>query len=143
MNCSQVDVLLAVHNGGSYFVHAVESILAQTLSNFTPIVVDDGSTDGTADYLATLEDGCLQLLRNEPGQSQTRALNRGFETCRSKYIDRMDADDIVKPERLEKQLAYLEAHPEVSVLGTAATIIDEDGAAYGEWYSSATPVCLG
>lgn len=140
---SQVDVLLAVHNGGSYLFEAVESILSQTLADFTLIVVDDGSTDGTADYLASLSDPRLQLLRNEPGQGQTRALNRALEASRSKYVARMDADDIAEPERLEKQLAYLEAHPEVSVLGTAVTIIDGDGAPTGTWQTPVAPTCLG
>jgi GT2 family glycosyltransferase len=139
----QVDVLLAVHNGGSYLTEAVESILGQTLADFTLIVVDDGSTDETARYLASLRDARLRVLRNEPGQGQTRALNRALEASRSPYVARMDADDIAEPERLEKQLAYLKAHPEVSVLGTAVTIIDEDGAPTGAWQTPAAPACLG
>lgn len=96
---------------------AVESILRQNLTNFTFIIINDGSTDGTGHYLSTLKDPRIVLI-NQQNKGIGASLNRGLRMCQSEYVARMDADDISMPCRLASQIEYMDAHPEVVMLGT-------------------------
>jgi glycosyltransferase involved in cell wall biosynthesis len=118
---------MAVHNGEPWLADAVGSILAQTLSDLELIVVDDGSTDGTHERLATIREPRLHVLR-QSRRGQTAALNRGLHAARAPLIARIDADDVALPERLARQAAFLAGHPEVGLLGTAAHEITPAGA---------------
>lgn len=113
-----VSVVLPVYNSEKYLLEAVESILKQTFGDFELIIVDDGSTDNSANILDNIEDPRIIRLRNEKNSGLVVSLNRGIGIASGKYIARMDADDISLPNRLEKQVKYLEAHLEVGVLGT-------------------------
>jgi glycosyltransferase involved in cell wall biosynthesis len=93
----------------------VESILAQTCRDFELIAVDDGSTDETRQRLEAWDGRVIALPRSHAGLIE--ALNAGLAACRAPLLARMDADDRASPERLELQAAYLEAHPEVAVVG--------------------------
>jgi glycosyltransferase involved in cell wall biosynthesis len=117
---------MSVHNGGPWVRDAVASILTQTLADLELIVIDDGSTDATADVLAALRDPRLRVERRER-QGLTRALNRALELARAPLIARLDADDVALPERLERQRRYLDAHPDVGLLGTASREVDATG----------------
>jgi glycosyltransferase involved in cell wall biosynthesis len=123
----KVSVLMAVKDGEKYLREAVESILAQTFSDFEFIIIDDGSTDETAQILYGFSDSRLVLLRNEKSLGLTKSLNLGLKLAAGEYIARMDADDLSLPGRLDTQVKYLDAHPKVDVLGTAVTLIDEQG----------------
>jgi glycosyltransferase involved in cell wall biosynthesis len=127
-----VSVLMSVYNGERYLREAVDSILAQTFGDFEFLIVDDGSTDGTAGILASCSDSRIRLIRNETNLGLTRSLNRGLTLARGKYIARQDADDVALPERLAVQVDHLEAHPEVIALGGRLCFIDSDGARIGE-----------
>jgi len=114
----RITVLLPVHNGERYLGDAIASVLAQTLTDFELVVVDDGSTDRTAEILSGVTDGRLRVIRNEKNAGIAAALNAGIRASQAEFLARMDADDICDPRRLERQAAYLEAHPEVSICGT-------------------------
>lgn len=121
----KVSVLLAVYNGMPYLPEAIESLWAQTFSDFELILIDDASTDGSADYLQSLSDPRIRLLRNQQQQGLAASLNARLAQARGEYMARMDADDISLPRRLERQVAYLEAHPEISICGSWARTFGE------------------
>ena len=124
----RVSVLLPVWNGEAFLEQAMESILGQTLSSFEFIVIDDGSTDRSAaiaeQYAA--DDDRIHLLRR-PHRGFSASLNAGIATVRGEYVARMDADDISAPDRLQKQVAYLDAHPACVAVGAWIEVIDEAG----------------
>jgi len=127
MSAPAVSVVMAVYNGEPWLGEALASILGQSLIDLEFIVVDDGSTDGTPKRLATIGDTRLSVLRQSRG-GQTAALNRGLRAARAPLIARIDADDVALPERLARQAAFLAAHPDVGLLGTAAREIEPSGA---------------
>jgi len=122
----RVSVIMAVYNGERHLRAAMDSVLGQTLGDLEFLVVDDGSTDATSEILASYGDARVRVIRHDH-EGQTRALNRGVELAQAPYLTRQDADDISRPDRLEKQIAFLDHHEEVGVLGTGVTLIDEDG----------------
>lgn len=121
-----LSVVMAVKNGGNLVTHAVQSILDQTFKDFELIIVNDGSTDDTLQSLAQFTDPRVIVLSQE-NQGVSRASNRGLSIAKGKYLSRHDHDDLSKPIRFEKQIAYLEAHPECGLLGTAAEIWTPSG----------------
>lgn len=123
----KVSVIMAVHNGEAYLREAVESILNETFADFEYIIIDDGSTDSTPRILTSYTDSRIRLLPNEHNIGLTRSLNRGLEAAQGEYIARMDADDISLPLRFEKQVAYLDSHPEVGLLATNIQFVNERG----------------
>jgi glycosyltransferase involved in cell wall biosynthesis len=118
MSAPAVSVLLPVHNGASYLSEAVASILRQTYADFELLVVNDGSTDGTASILRNCADYRLTVIENERNLGVIPSLNRGLITARSEFVARMDADDIAFPERLRRQVDFLHGHPQVGLCGT-------------------------
>lgn len=119
-----VSVNMCVYNAEKYLREAVDSILSQTFLDFEFIIVDDGSTDGSACILAGYSDPRIRVFA-QANQGIPGARNRALERSRGRYIAVMDADDVSLPERLERQVAFLDAHSEVGVLGTAARFLDE------------------
>jgi len=112
-----VTVLMSVYNGMPYLPEAVESIIRQTFGDWEFVIVNDGSTDETPDYLNQLSDLRISVihLRNA---GLGAALNRGLSECHSEFLARMDSDDLAHPTRLEHQLAFLRQRPEVGLVGT-------------------------
>jgi glycosyltransferase involved in cell wall biosynthesis len=121
-----VSVLMAVHNGALWVRDAVTSILGQTAGDLELIVIDDGSTDATPEVLASLRDARLRVERR-PRAGLTSALNRALKLARAPLTARLDADDLALPERLARQRAFLDAHPDVGLLGTGAREVDPAG----------------
>jgi glycosyltransferase involved in cell wall biosynthesis len=117
---------MAVWNGLPWVDDAVASILGQTLADLELIVVDDGSTDGTAAALGAVRDGRLRVV-GQGHAGLTRSLNRALAMARAPLVARLDADDTARPERLARQAAHLAARPDVGLLGTGALEIDGDG----------------
>lgn len=117
-----VSVLMPVYNTPAGFLaEAVESILNQTFGEFEFLIVDDCSTlKETTEYLNSLDDPRVKIIRNHENLGITKSLNIGIREAAGKYIARMDSDDISLPQRLEKQYAFMEAHPEVVVCGADA-----------------------
>jgi glycosyltransferase involved in cell wall biosynthesis len=122
-----ISVILSVWNGERFIRDAVESVLAQTFRDFELIIINDGSTDGTARILDGFGDGRIVRLTNERNIGLVRSLNRGLEVVRGTYIARADADDWSDVRRFEKQIRYLEANPEIGVVGTHVAQVDMRG----------------
>lgn len=137
-----VTVLMPIHNGEAFVAGAVESILGQTFRDFEFLIIDDGSTDRSVAIIDGYGDSRIRLVRNERRIELIRTLNRGLGLASGKYVARMDADDISLPERLEKQIAFLEAYPEVGACGTwVATMGDRDAEVWGYPESSGEIRC--
>jgi len=116
----RVSVLMSVYNAERYLREAIESILAQTLDDFEFIIVEDGSTDWSKQIIAEYAQRDVRVLPvwNVSNLGLTKSLNRGLDKARGVYIARQDADDRSLPERLQKQAAFLDAHPEVGLVGS-------------------------
>ena len=116
-----ISVVLPVYNCPEYVGQAIESILAQTFSEYELLIIDDGSTDETPSVLARYKDHRLRLF-TQSNRGLAATLNRGIELARGQYIARQDQDDISYPDRFAKQIAFFEAHPNCALLGTWAEI---------------------
>lgn len=129
MNNPKVSIIMSVYNGEPYLVSAIESILNQTFGDFEFIIIDDGSTDQTWSILSSYatKDPRIILIRNENNIGYTRSLNLGIKQSRGNYIARQDADDISHPDRLAKQVAFLEKNIQVGLVGTFPEFIDTSG----------------
>jgi hypothetical protein len=127
MGQPQVSVVLPVWNGERYLRAAIESVLAQDFPDFELIVIDDGSTDGTAEILRSFTGEPRLIVRTQPNAGIVGARNAGLRAAGAEFIAFLDADDIALPGRLSKQLAFLRAHPEVAAVGTAITHISAEG----------------
>lgn len=113
-----ISVVMPTYNTETEMLRqAVESILSQTFREFEFLIIDDGSTNESVDYLNSLRDERIRLIRNPVNLGITKSLNVGLKEAKGKYIARMDADDISLPTRFEKQYAYMEAHPDVILCG--------------------------
>ncbi|NJB68360.1 glycosyltransferase involved in cell wall biosynthesis [Desulfobaculum xiamenense] len=128
-----VSVLMAVRDGERWLGHAVESVLAQSCADFECIVVDDASTDTSRDILAACGDARVRCIVNERRLGLAASLNRALAAARGAVVARQDADDESRPERLERQMAFLAAHPEVGVVGTGVDMVDDEGRPAGEY----------
>ena len=120
-----VSVVMPVYNSEKYIKEAIDSILAQTYSNFEFIIVYDKSTDKTLDIIKSYQDKRIKIINGE-NKGLAAALNKGILSSKGKYIARMDSDDISLPERFEKQVACLNNNPEIGILGTKAQIIENE-----------------
>jgi len=119
----RVSVIMATYNGARFIRQSINSVLAQTLGDIELIVVDDGSTDETPSVLASIADPRLRVFRNTQNLGVVRSRNRCFAEARGAYVAMLDSDDLSRPRRLEKQAAYLDAHPDTVLIGTAAHLL--------------------
>lgn len=126
----RVSVVMAVHNGERHLREALDSILEQSFEDFELVVVDDGSTDSSAAIVEASGDERVRLIK-QANQGLPAALNAGIAAARGEYIARHDDDDASLPQRFERQVAYLDSHREVALVGSNYTIIDEEGAELG------------
>jgi hypothetical protein len=125
---------MPTYNGERFLRPAIESILNQTFCDFELIVIDDGSTDSTPRILDEFkaQDDRLIVLTNERNLGIAGATNRGLAAARGEYVALQDHDDISLAHRFQTQMDFLNSHPEIALLGSAATLIDENGVAYDE-----------
>jgi glycosyltransferase involved in cell wall biosynthesis len=112
-------VIMTVYNGGSFLSAAIESIRKQTVTDWEFVIVDDGSTDNTASILASARVDPRITVISSKRLGRARALNLAWKNTTGKFIANLDADDLAEPDRLEKQLSFLQANPDVGLLGTA------------------------
>src|SRR6267378_876440 len=119
-----ISVVLPVYNCPHYVGEAIDSVLAQTFSEYELILIDDGSTDDTPSVLTRYKDSRIRLVTQD-NRGLAATLNRGIELATGRYIARQDQDDASLPERLEKQIAFLDAHPNCALVGTWAQIWKE------------------
>ena len=137
-----VSVVMPVYNAAQFVREAVESVFAQSLGDIELIVVDDASSDGSGQILSRFSDSRLRHLRNERNLGMAASLNRGIEVSTGRYVARLDADDACARDRLERQVAFLDRHPDIAILGTAARVVG-DGAACGSiWKMAASPLAV-
>jgi len=123
-----ISVLMPVYNAGRFLAPAVDSILAQTFSDFELIALDGGSDDGGVALLHAVAARDARVIVVEDQRSGLiESLNRGLAMARAPLIARMDADDVARPDRFAKQFACLREQPRVAVLGSAMDLIDESG----------------
>lgn len=122
----KISVLLPIYNAEKYLRRTLESLLAQTFSDFEVIAVNDASPDASRDIILSYHDPRICLIENPRNLGQTGALQVGLQRARGEYIARQDQDDVSLPERFERQVAFLDQHPEVGVLGTNYIIIDAE-----------------
>ena len=123
-----VSVVMPVYNGEKYVAQAIESILAQTFTDFELIIVDDGSRDRSPEIIRAYEkrDERIRFIQLEANEGQANVRNRATALAHGEFIASMDCDDVCLPERLQKQVDYLQRHPAIGVLGAGAQAVDED-----------------
>lgn len=125
-----VSVIMSVYNTNIIFLkEAVRSIENQTYTNLEFVVVDDGSTDKEVNrYLSDIEkkDKRVRVIKNDNNIGLTRSLNRAIDYSQGIYLARMDSDDVSLPERIAKQVEYMEAHPDVCMTGTNTFFLTGD-----------------
>jgi glycosyltransferase involved in cell wall biosynthesis len=126
MNPPSVTVLLPVYNGGAYLKEAIDSILLQTFKDFEFLIINDGSTDDTESIILSYTDPRIRYIKNETNLKLIATLNKGIKMARGAYIARMDADDIALPQRLEKQVEFMEMETDCVLCGTEAILIGRE-----------------
>lgn len=118
-----ISVLMPVYNTKEVYLRAsIESVLSQTFTDFEFIIVNDGSTNNAEEVILSYKDNRIKYVKQE-NQGIVGALNNGWSKASGKYIARMDSDDIAYPERIAKQIKFLEENPEYSLVGSWAKII--------------------
>ena len=120
----------------NYLKEAIDSVLKQTYSNFEFIIIDDGSTDDSLEFIKSYDDPRIKLIVNEENIGLAHSLNRGFDAASGEFIARMDTDDICYPQRFEKQIEYMQENPNTIVCGAWAKIIDSQNQETGESWGS-------
>jgi glycosyltransferase involved in cell wall biosynthesis len=132
----RVSVLMPVHNAERYLSEAIESVLGQSFGALELVIIDDGSTDGSPAIAERFAHGDprVKLLRNPRNLGIVATRNRAFEAAdaRSEYFAIMDGDDVCLPDRIARQVEFLDSHPEHALVGGNTLIIDEQGRVIGE-----------
>lgn len=126
-----VSVILPVYNGERFLREAIDSILAQTFTDFEFLLLNDGSTDGSEAIIQSYTDPRIVYVKNERNEGLINTLNKALDLARGEYVARMDADDASAPERLQVQKAWLDQNPETAVVASFSTETDEDGKPLG------------
>ena len=127
-----LSVLMTAYNAERYLPQAIESVLRQTYRDFEFVIIDDGSTDRTGEIIRGYaeKDSRIVVVRHE-NMGMGRSLNVGLEVVKGEWVARIDADDEMLPTRLERQLAYVKANPDVAVTATLVNFIDGRGRLLG------------
>jgi glycosyltransferase involved in cell wall biosynthesis len=123
---------MSAYNASETIDLALRSILAQTYQNWELIVVDDGSTDRTAERVSHVKDSRIRFIQEPSGNMGLASrLNQCVRLARGEYVARMDADDVAYPQRFERQVQFLEEHHDIDLLGTGAVIFRGEGEIIG------------
>jgi glycosyltransferase involved in cell wall biosynthesis len=117
-NMPKLTVLMTVYNGEAFLRETIASILNQTYRDFIFLILDNASTDSSREIIRSYDDPRIRLVALPENIGQVPALNRGLDMIDTPLAARMDADDISLPQRFEKQVAFMDSHPEVGVCGT-------------------------
>jgi len=118
---------MPVFDAARYVGDAVRSVLAQTFADFELLVIDDGSADTSAEVVQSFRDPRIRLVRHERNLGLTPTLNRGLSLATGELVARQDADDLSEPDRLARQVAFLDAHDDTALVGTWYRKIDAEG----------------
>lgn len=135
MNNPLVSILMTAYNAERYIGDTINSVLNQTYEHFEFLIIDDCSSDSTADIISSFKDPRIVLIKkegNEGFKGYVKNLNQLIETSKGKYIARIDADDIWHSNKLKTQIGFLEKHPHIGLIGSSiANQIDNEGAIQG------------
>ncbi len=139
-----ISIIMPARNAGDFVVEAVKSIQHQTIPDWEFLIMDDGSMDDTGNILDEFaaRDQRIQVFHNKSSKGISTSLNQLLRAAKGKYIARMDADDISLPYRFEKQIAYLDEHPDVVACGGSAHMIDGQGKVFAEKLFPTDPTVL-
>ena len=127
MRVPKVTILMTVYNGEGYLRECVDSVLGQTFKDFEFLIIDDRSSDNSRDIINSYKDKRIHLIKNDVNLGQVKSLNIGLDNARGEYIARMDQDDMMMENRLERQVGFLDRKKDISVVGTWGEVIDEEG----------------
>ena len=122
-----VSVIIPAYNSEKYIAETIQSVLDQTYQDFEIVITNDGSTDGTVNEIKKFQDPRIRLHTFEKNQGVAAATNHCVKQAAGEYIAVIDSDNIFLPEKLEKQMTFLDEHPEIAAVFTYAHIIDDDG----------------
>ena len=122
-----VTVLMPVFNAARHLRPAIDSILAQTFTDFEFLIVNDGSTDESRTIVASSGDPRIRIIDHERNLGLSAALNRGLVEARGELVARQDGDDVSMPERLARQVEFMRTHDTIALVGTRGRVIDEAG----------------
>jgi len=120
----KISVIMPVYNGGKYIRGAIKSILEQSFKGFEFIIVDDGSTDNTAEVVKSFTDSRI-IYKHQEHKGTSAAMNYGISLCRNEWVARIDADDLNTANRLEKQIEYLNENPGIDVLSSWSVYFED------------------
>jgi glycosyltransferase involved in cell wall biosynthesis len=137
---SRITVLMPVYNGEKYLREAIDSIFNQTFTDFEFLIVDDGSTDNSVEIINSYQNSRINLVKNDKNEGLVYTLNRGLSLAKGEYIARMDCDDISLPERLKKQIDFLDSNSEIAVVGTWIKVINEKEEPQTTWQYPLKPL---
>jgi len=118
---SKISILLPTFNAGNNLFLAVKSILNQSFKNWTLLILDDASTDNSLEKINNLSDERIKIFKNKINKGISYRLNQGIKLSSTKYIARMDSDDISFPDRLEKQFNFLEKNKDIDLVASKAS----------------------
>ena len=127
-----ISVIMPVYNGEKYISAAIQSILAQTFSDFELIILNDGSTDRTIEIVSSFHDSRVKVIDNSSNKGIIHSRNHAIHSSKGMYLANLDSDDIALPERFAKQLIFFEKNKEYSVVGSDVQLIDEHAKIIGE-----------
>src|SRR5262245_15914127 len=142
MHPPRVTVVIVTHDDEPFVGAAIESVLAQTYRDFELVVVDDASTDRTCEVAASYRDPRIRLLVNPVNVGGGATRNAALATVASEYVAELDGNDVALPDRLARQVAYLDAHPDVAVVGGQAALIDLAGRPIGTFARPMTDLAI-
>lgn len=125
----RITVIMGIYNCADTLVEALDSLYAQTYQNFKIVLCEDGSSDNTYEVAKAYADkhDNIKLVRNEKNKGLNITLNHCLEYADTEYVARMDGDDLSKPDRFEKEIKFLDEHPEYAVVSTAMDYFDNHG----------------
>jgi glycosyltransferase involved in cell wall biosynthesis len=127
----KVSVIIPAYNAMPYLPETVASVLNQTYRDFEVLIVDDASTDSTLDWLSNVTDPRIRII-TQANQGTPGARNTGIINASGEYLAFLDADDLWEPIKLESQVNLLDANPEIGLVDTWASLVDEDGNPLGK-----------
>ena len=130
---SLVSIVLPAYNCEKYIQQTIDSLLQQTYTHFELLIINDGSIDNTTNIINTYTDNRIKHIQNSSNKGLIYSLNKGIELAQGDFIARIDADDICLPQRLQKQVNWLEKNPMTVVVASTIKLIDENNKPCGDW----------
>ncbi|MBX3166737.1 MAG: glycosyltransferase [Candidatus Eremiobacteraeota bacterium] len=135
-----VSVLMPAYNAAPYIERALDSILGQSYRNLEVLVCDDGSDDRTYMILREYRDDRIRLLRNERNLGKVLTFNRLLQASRGSFLAQQDADDYSAPQRLQRQIEFLQGNPHIDLASCDGVVIDENGSVKRPWTAGPLPL---